>query len=377
MTEENVGLRERPVTTAEPSGLIRYEAMCRAISECARVDEAKDIRDKAVALEVYARQAKNHEAEREAASVRMRAEHRVGELLKELPRATAPNPAGLGGKSGKIVTPEIAEQQTPSPYAQALTDNKITTQEASAFQRLADVPAEALEAALASEKPKAAVKAAVKAAKPPKEPKPPKVAKEPPAIQPRMDWERERPIEAKARALVRAKADAKLPLDPRQIAAEAGVSHVMADQAIAVERALDEARADWRENPPIDPASLSMSAQQKLERVVGHLNKRMDRMLAAYEAGFNERVRLEVLKQTADRLTYLEERQREEAESRDTYNRLTNGFAPLYTMLEFRKLQRVMHSDAWGADHRPSEEMLNEAFNLLTSKQFQLTKVKP
>ena len=43
--------------------------------------EAKDIRDKAMAPEAYYRQARNLKAEPEAAN-RLRAERRVGELLK-------------------------------------------------------------------------------------------------------------------------------------------------------------------------------------------------------------------------------------------------------------------------------------------------------
>lgn len=38
------------------AGLALYERMCSAIAECVAVDEAKDIRDKALALEAYYRQ---------------------------------------------------------------------------------------------------------------------------------------------------------------------------------------------------------------------------------------------------------------------------------------------------------------------------------
>lgn len=43
--------------------LVRYDAMCRAIDAAHKVDEVKDIRDKAIALEHYARQAQNTDAQ--------------------------------------------------------------------------------------------------------------------------------------------------------------------------------------------------------------------------------------------------------------------------------------------------------------------------
>ena len=47
---------------SEETGLIRYDAMCTAIAECFSVDEAKEIRNKAKALQVYAKEAMNFEA---------------------------------------------------------------------------------------------------------------------------------------------------------------------------------------------------------------------------------------------------------------------------------------------------------------------------
>ena len=67
--------------------LVRYDAMCRAIAEAHAVDEVKDIRDKARAIEMYARQAQNTEAEERAREIRLRAERKCGQMLADLKAA--------------------------------------------------------------------------------------------------------------------------------------------------------------------------------------------------------------------------------------------------------------------------------------------------
>lgn len=59
---------------ASPSSpTLRYDEMCRAIARAYAVDEAKTLMDQATAIEVYAHQSQNIEAERQACEIRMRA----------------------------------------------------------------------------------------------------------------------------------------------------------------------------------------------------------------------------------------------------------------------------------------------------------------
>lgn len=120
----------------DQSGLIRYDAMCTAIAECHRVDEVKEIRDRARAFEVYAKQALNLDAERQAAQIRIRAERKAGQLLTEM-KQSGQRQNGRGSKK--------AESRHTTPQ---LKDLGISKDQSSKWQQLAEIPAEEFEAEL-------------------------------------------------------------------------------------------------------------------------------------------------------------------------------------------------------------------------------------
>jgi hypothetical protein len=70
--------------------LAKYDGMCAAIAAAYEVDEVKEIRDRAVALQAYAYQARNFEAEHRCCEVRLRAERKAGG------RVAAPDGQGQG-----------------------------------------------------------------------------------------------------------------------------------------------------------------------------------------------------------------------------------------------------------------------------------------
>jgi hypothetical protein len=117
--------------------LIRCDNMCRAIDEAYEVDEVKDIRDKALAWEIFSRQAKNIDNEYRACEIRLRAERKAGVLLREREKATGTLKRGT----------ELPRRHDGGTAT--LNDLGISEHQSRRWQKLADVPQPVFDEAIA------------------------------------------------------------------------------------------------------------------------------------------------------------------------------------------------------------------------------------
>jgi hypothetical protein len=135
--------------------LVRYDAMCAAIEAAYQVDEVKDIRDKALAIETYTRLAHNTEAERQACMIRLRAERKAGQLLRDMEKA-----------KGVLRQGVELPRSTDTTTGKTLAELGVSKDQSSNWQKLADIPEEQFEAALADVTTKPTTSGIINAAKP-------------------------------------------------------------------------------------------------------------------------------------------------------------------------------------------------------------------
>jgi hypothetical protein len=107
------------------TAMTRYDNACRALAAAKAVDEVKEIHNQSEAMRAYAKQAKNKQLEIDAAEIRIRAERRIGELMK------AQKEAGLMADGGDAMKARVAKKPE-------VAEAKITLAEAGIDKNLAD-----------------------------------------------------------------------------------------------------------------------------------------------------------------------------------------------------------------------------------------------
>ena len=177
------------------------------------------------------------------------------------------------------------------------------------------------------------------------------------------------PLVEKARRAVRPFLLAGTPIDTRALGKEIGVSHVTIDMAIAAEsarlKALEEAKA-----APVDPASLPKSAKAKLDAAMRQLRKRIEQDYAMRVHAIDETVRQRVLKENADYLAMLNEKQEQLRRDEEWHRFVVNNHKPPLTVDEFMLLHLCLRGNA-------SQEKLHQAGLILNTKRAILTGEKP
>lgn len=119
-----------------------YEAARRALAECSRIDQCKQWADKAEALASYARQAADQELRRFADRIQARAIRRCGQLLKQIPPAH-----GANQNIGDSAVTKVQTRKDAAAEAGLSERQQVTA------QRVANVPEEEFEAAIAGDAP--------------------------------------------------------------------------------------------------------------------------------------------------------------------------------------------------------------------------------
>jgi hypothetical protein len=128
--------------------LVKYEAARKALAAAHGVDEVKDIRDKAVAMQEYAKQAKDSQLIEYATEIKLRAERKAGQLLAQM--AERGERRSAGEHSGNQYSERFPSETIP-PKLENLGVTKIQSHR---WQKLADLDDEVFEATVEAAKTK-------------------------------------------------------------------------------------------------------------------------------------------------------------------------------------------------------------------------------
>jgi N6-adenosine-specific RNA methylase IME4 len=126
------------------TSLLKLDQAYNALMEARTIDELKDLHDKAEALRLYVKQQNQSlEMQNACAELKIRAERRAGELLKEMER----DPISKGGKRS------VFQPETPkSEYSKAIDDAKLSRSTAYRWQTIAELPEDDFEREIAETK---------------------------------------------------------------------------------------------------------------------------------------------------------------------------------------------------------------------------------
>ncbi len=122
----------------QPNAQLNVEKARTFLARCLKVDEVKEVRDQARAVGLYQRSRRaSIEAQNDAAEIALRAERRLGELLRKLDKNKGTVTVGGGGPSGgRIVRP---------PEKPTLSNLGISKSQSSRWQAIAELPKTAFE----------------------------------------------------------------------------------------------------------------------------------------------------------------------------------------------------------------------------------------
>lgn len=125
--------------------LIKYEAACRALSECKSFDEVTQIVNQAEAMRAYGRMAQDKSLQLDAADIRLRAERRLGQMLVQQKADGGLNRGAAGIGPIAVVDPDRIQVPT-------LADAGISKDLSSRSQKLAAVSDAEFESELAAKR---------------------------------------------------------------------------------------------------------------------------------------------------------------------------------------------------------------------------------